>query len=44
MQSNDPGEYLRVEAALEAVALPLGIVMGLQKYFVRGILGAAVKG
>jgi hypothetical protein len=40
MQSNGPGEYLRVEA----VALPLGIVMGLHKYFVRGILGGAVKG
>jgi alpha-glucoside transport system permease protein len=44
MQSNGSGEYLLVEAAFEAVALPLGTVMGLQKYLVRGILGGAVKG
>jgi alpha-glucoside transport system permease protein len=38
------GWYLLGAAAFLSMALPLGVFFGLQRYFVRGIVGGAVKG
>lgn len=38
------GWYLLSAAAFLSMALPLGVFFGLQRYFVRGIVGGAVKG
>lgn len=38
------GWYLLGAAAFVSMALPLGVFFGLQRYFVRGIVGGAVKG
>jgi alpha-glucoside transport system permease protein len=38
------GWYLLGAAAFLSMILPLGIFIGLQRYFIRGIVGGAVKG
>jgi alpha-glucoside transport system permease protein len=38
------GWYLLGAAAFLSMAVPLGVFFGLQRYFVRGIVGGAVKG
>ncbi|MCW3814734.1 carbohydrate ABC transporter permease [Micromonospora sp. DR5-3] len=38
------GWYLLSAAAFVSMALPLAVFFGLQRYFVRGIVGGAVKG
>ncbi len=38
------GWYLLGAAAFLSMALPLAVFFGLQRYFVRGIVGGAVKG
>jgi alpha-glucoside transport system permease protein len=38
------GWYLLGAAAFLSMAVPLGVFLGLQRYFVRGIVGGAVKG
>jgi alpha-glucoside transport system permease protein len=38
------GWYLLAAAAFLSMLVPLGIFFGLQRYFVRGIVGGAVKG
>ncbi|WP_198940167.1 hypothetical protein [Micromonospora sp. CB01531] len=43
VNSLDGGWYLGA-AALVSMALPLAVFSGLQCYFVRGIVGGAVKG
>jgi alpha-glucoside transport system permease protein len=43
-QSYNQGQSLLMASTFVSVALPLIIIVGLQRYFVRGILGGAIKG
>jgi alpha-glucoside transport system permease protein len=44
VQSNGQGEALVMAATFVSILLPLIMLVSLQRYFVRGILGGAVKG
>ena len=44
VQSNGSGESLLTAATFISILLPLVLLVSLQRYFVRGILGGAVKG
>lgn len=44
VQSTGQGWHLLTAAAFISMALPLIVFFGLQRYFVRGILGGSVKG
>ena len=44
VQSTGQGWHLLTAAAFISMALPLIVFFGLQRYFVRGILGGAIKG
>jgi alpha-glucoside transport system permease protein len=44
VQSTGQGENLLMAATFVSVIIPLIILVGLQRYFVRGVLGGAVKG
>lgn len=44
MAQNSQGDGPLMAATFISVAIPLLLVIGLQRYFVRGILGGAVKG
>jgi alpha-glucoside transport system permease protein len=44
VQSNGQGETLMMAATFISILLPLIIVITMQRFFVRGVLGGAVKG
>lgn len=44
VQSTGQGQSLLMAATFVSIALPLAVIIGMQRYFVRGILGGAVKG
>lgn len=44
VQTTGQGEGTLMAATFISVLIPLVIMVGLQRYFVRGILGGAVKG
>lgn len=44
VQTTGQGENLLMAATFVSVLLPLAILIALQRYFVRGVLGGAVKG
>jgi len=44
VQSNGQGESLVMAATFVSILVPLVLVISLQRYFVRGVLGGAVKG
>lgn len=44
VQTTGQGENLLMAATFVSVIIPLIILIGLQRYFVRGVLGGAVKG
>jgi alpha-glucoside transport system permease protein len=44
VQTTGQGENLLMASTFVSVLLPLAILIGLQRYFVRGVLGGAVKG
>lgn len=44
VQSNGQGESLVMAATFISVIVPLAVIVSMQRYFVRGILGGAVKG
>lgn len=44
VQSTGTGENLLIAAAVLAIVVPIGVFAVLQRYFVRGVLGGAVKG
>lgn len=44
VQSNGQGETLMMAATFISILLPLLIVITMQRFFVRGVLGGAVKG
>jgi alpha-glucoside transport system permease protein len=44
VQSNGQGEALVMAATFVSVLLPLIVIISMQRYFVRGILGGSVKG
>jgi alpha-glucoside transport system permease protein len=44
VQTTGQGEGTLMAATFISVVIPLAIIVGLQRYFVRGILGGAVKG
>ncbi|NUU05258.1 carbohydrate ABC transporter permease [Leifsonia sp. C5G2] len=44
VQSNGQGESLVMAATFVSILVPLVLVVSLQRYFVRGVLGGAVKG
>lgn len=44
VQTTGQGENLLMASTFVSVLLPLIILIGLQRYFVRGVLGGAVKG
>ncbi len=44
VQSNGQGESLVMAATFVSILIPLILVISLQRYFVRGVLGGAVKG
>lgn len=44
VQSNGQGEGLLMASTFISILLPLVIVVGMQRWFVRGVLGGAVKG
>lgn len=43
VQSNGQGETLMMAATFISILLPLIIVITMQRFFVRGVLGGAVK-
>ncbi|MFF1568052.1 carbohydrate ABC transporter permease [Streptomyces sp. NPDC058293] len=44
VQSTGAGENLLIASAFLSVVVPLAVLLSLQKFFVRGILGGSVKG
>lgn len=44
VQSNGQGESLVMAATFVSILIPLILLVGLQRYFVRGVLGGAIKG
>jgi alpha-glucoside transport system permease protein len=43
-QTETGGQNILMAATLISVAVPVILIIALQKYFVRGVLGGAVKG
>jgi alpha-glucoside transport system permease protein len=44
VQTTGQGEGTLMAASFISVIIPLALLIGLQRFFVRGILGGAVKG
>jgi len=44
VQSNGEGEAVLMAATCLSILVPLIILIGMQRFFVRGVLGGAVKG
>ena len=36
--------HLRTSGAIISILVPLGVFFGLQRFFIRGLIGGAVKG
>jgi alpha-glucoside transport system permease protein len=44
VQSNGEGEAMLMAATVVSILIPVAIIIGMQKFFIRGVLGGAVKG